>query len=1029
MRASERLIIANRVGWAVTLLLVAYSVARAERLPIRTYTTIDGLESSFVNRILQDSRGFMWFSTRNGLSRFDGYQFITYNTAHGLPHSTINFLLESRSGIYWVATNGGGVCRFNLAGAASPLVHDQARPLFTVYPVGNQPATNRVNILYEDRARRIWAGTDDGLFRLEETGGQAAFRSVEVGLPRGPAFNSGVNAIMEDRHGTLWVGINGELHRLLPNGHTERYTARHGLFTEGIWSLLEDRNGRIWVGAIRGLYLLTPEPDPDKSIIARRYTTIDGLAGNTVLALSQLSDGRICIGTTGGLTEFDGVRMRSYTRAHGLSEAGVNSIIEDRDGNLWMGTYGSGVMKLIRNGFTSYGEEDGPGFTQVYSILEDDRGALFTIGDGWHISHFDKGKFTSVRPNVPEDVNNYWMPQIAYLDRNGEWWVANSKKLYRFPKVGRIEQLAHIRPKAIYTPQDGLPDGTVHRFFEDSRGDLWLSIPLNARNKLVRWERATETFHEYEEADGLLTSSLPFAFCEDHAGALWIGFYDGGVARYRRGRFTIFTKSDGWPAGVITNLFLDHSGRLWVASNQSGLSRIDDPTIDHPKPINYTTAEGLSSNDTRCFTEDQWGRIYVGTVSGVDRLDPSTGRIKHYTLADGLSTDFVICALRDHRGWLWFGTMKGLSRLIPEPDRPATPPSVLITGLRVAGVAYSVSELGQTEVTGLKLEAHQSQVQLDFTALAFALGEGLRFRYKLEGADSDWNALTSQRTINYASLRPGNYRFVVQAVNSDGHIGPVPAVVAFTIRPPFWQRWWFIALTMAFIGSGLYALYRYRLARLLEMERVRTRIAADLHDDIGSSLSQIAIISEVLHKQIKPQEQSIDRNLSLMARVSREAVDSMSDIVWAINPQRDHMHDLVRRMRRFASETFPARDIDFSFQAPGAEQDLKLDADVRRQVFLIFKEGVNNIVRHSGCGRAEIEMRIEGPWLMLKIADNGQGIANARFSEGNGLMSMRRRAESLGGKIDVASGDGGGTTIVLKVLHGHRVGIKRPRLS
>jgi ligand-binding sensor domain-containing protein/signal transduction histidine kinase len=1026
MWASNKLTIGICVGLA--LLLIGYSVARAERLPIRTYTTTDGLESSFIHRIYQDSRGFIWFSTRNGLSRFDGYQFTTYNSADGLPHSTINFLLESRGGVYWVATNGGGVCRFNLAADNSSIVRDRTRPLFTVYPVGDKPATNRVNVLYEDRAGRIWAGADDGVFRLEEASGQAAFRRVELGLPRGPAFNSGVNAIMEDRRGALWVGINGELCRLLPNGHTERYTSRHGLFAEGIWSLLEDRDGRIWVGAIRGLYLLSPEPDPNKSIIARRYTTIDGLAGNSVLALSQSSDGRIWIGTTGGLTVFDGVRMRSYTRAHGLSERGVSPIIEDRDGNIWMGTFGSGAMKLIRNGFTSYDETDSPGFTQVYSLLEDDNGELFTIGDDWRISHFDKGKFISARPNVPEDVNNYWMPQIAFLDHRGEWWVANSKRLYRFPKVSRIEQLAHIRPKAIYTSKDGLPDGTVHRFFEDSRGDLWFSIPIQARNRLVRWERATETFHQYTEAEGLPSSSLPFAFCEDRAGALWIGFYDGGVARYHHGRFTFFTTSDGWPGGVITNLFLDRGGRLWVASSRSGISRIDDPRADHPKPINYTTAEGLSSNDTRCFTEDQWGRIYVGTIRGVDRLDPSTGRIKHYTLADGLSADFVISALRDRRGWLWFGTWKGLSRLIPEPDRPAAAAPVLITGLRVAGHAYSVSELGQTEVSGLEFAWRQSQVQIDFTGLAFALGERLSFRYKLEGADSDWNALTSQRTINYASLPPGSYRFVVQAVNSDGHFSPLPAVVAFTIRPPVWRRGWFIALTAALIGSGFYALYRYRLARLIEMERVRTRIAADLHDDIGSSLSQIAIISEVLHKQIQPQEQSVDRNLSLMARVSREAVDSMSDIVWAINPQRDHMHDLVRRMRRFASETFPARNIDFSFQIPGVDQNIKLDADVRRQVFLIFKEGVNNIVRHSGCARAEIEMRIEGPWLVLKIADNGQGIDRTRFSEGNGLVSMRRRAESLGGALDVISGDSGGTTIALKVLHGHRAGITSLRL-
>ncbi len=1034
MRASKILTNNYCVILAVTLLIIGYSHAHAERLPIKTYTTTDGLESSFVQHIFQDSRGFIWFSTRNGLSRFDGQQFITYNTSHGLPHSTINFLLESRNGVYWVATNGGGVCRFNPGGDTPPGIRDQGKPLFTVYSMGDQPATNRVNILYDDSAGRIWAGTDDGLFRLDETNGQSVFRRVELTSRKGPAFDSGITAILEDRRGSLWIGMNGELYRLLPDGRIENYTARHGLRTEGIWSLLEDRDGRIWVGAVRGLFLLAPEPDLSNKIVARSYTISDGLASNTVLALRQVADGRIWIGTTDGLTEFDGVRMRSYTRAHGLSERSVHKIVEDKDGNLWMATYGSGVMKLIRNGFISYGEEDNSGLAQVYSILEDDKGELFAIGEGWRIGHFDKDKFASVRPNIPDVPSNTWMPQLAFLDHTGEWWVASNRGLYRFPRQSRIDRLPYIRPSAIYTSHDGLPEGSVHRFFEDSRGDLWMSTSGSARDRLVRWERATGSFHQYSEKDGLPPSNMPFAFCEDRANNLWIGFYDGGVARHRRGRFETFTGSAGsagsiaWPTGVITKLFLDQSGRIWIASSRSGLSRIDDPTSDHPIPFNYTTADGLSSNDTRCFTEDKWGRIYVGTVRGVDQLDPRTGRIKNYTTADGLSNDFVISALRDRRGWLWFGTWKGLSRLIPEPDRPATSPPVLITGLRVAGYTYSVSELGQTEVKDLEIESSQNQIEIDFTGLAFALGESLRFTYKLESADVDWSPLTSQRTINYASLRPGSYRFMVQAVNQEGHISPAPAVVAFTIRPPIWANWWFIALTAALIGSGIYALYRYRLTRLIEMERVRTRIAADLHDDIGSSLSQIAIISEVLHKQIQPQEQSVDRNLSLMARVSREAVDSMSDIVWAINPQRDHMHDLVRRMRRFASETFPARNIDFSFQVPGVEQDIKLDADVRRQVFLIFKESVNNIVRHSGCARAEIEMRIDGPWLVLKIADDGQGISDERFNEGNGLVSMRQRAESLGGELDVDSSDSGGTTIAIKVLHSHRSGIPRPRL-
>ncbi len=197
--------------------------------------------------------------------------------------------------------------------------------------------------------------------------------------------------------------------------------------------------------------------------------------------------------------------------------------------------------------------------------------------------------------------------------------------------------------------------------------------------------------------------------------------------------------------------------------------------------------------------------------------------------------------------------------------------------------------------------------------------------------------------------RLGSYRFLVRAVNSVGVLSPYPASVSFKILSPIWQRWWFIAMAVALAGAVAYSVYRYRVAQLVALERVRTRIAADLHDDIGSSLSQISVLSEVLRNQLGEQEARVSKNLSLINRVSQEALDSMSDIVWAINPQQDQLSDLVRRMRRVASEALPARDIEFTFNAPATELDLKLGADIRRQVFLMFKETINNLVRHSKC--------------------------------------------------------------------------------
>jgi signal transduction histidine kinase len=315
-------------------------------------------------------------------------------------------------------------------------------------------------------------------------------------------------------------------------------------------------------------------------------------------------------------------------------------------------------------------------------------------------------------------------------------------------------------------------------------------------------------------------------------------------------------------------------------------------------------------------------------------------------------------------------------------------------------------------VSGLVLNPTQNQLSIDFVGLGFAAGESLRYQYRF--ADSEWSAPTDQRTINYAGLSPGRYQFQVQAVTADGNASPAPATITFTILPPVWRRWWFITLITLTVGLAGWIVYRYRVARLIELERVRTRIATDLHDDIGSGLSQIALISEVVRRRVNRDDPPVTDSLAQIAGSSRELVDSMSDIVWAVDPHKDHLSDLTQRMRRFASEIFTARNIEFRFQERAETEDMKLSADVRRQVFLIFKESVNNIVRHSGCKEADIEFRVEHGWLTLKVSDDGKGFYSEEDSDGHGLVSMRERAKALGGDLTVISHHGNGTTVRLK---------------
>jgi signal transduction histidine kinase len=368
---------------------------------------------------------------------------------------------------------------------------------------------------------------------------------------------------------------------------------------------------------------------------------------------------------------------------------------------------------------------------------------------------------------------------------------------------------------------------------------------------------------------------------------------------------------------------------------------------------------------------------------------------------DGLVRGELQVGFSDRQGRIWFGGPLGASQLVPEPDRTRPPPPVLITGVRIAGALYRMAAVGQKEVSGVELQPGQSQLHVEFAGLG--LGDDLRYQFKLEGAETDWSAPTGQRSVEYAQLSPGRYRFLVRALTDDGAQSPQTAAVIFLVMAPVWRRWWF--LTLAALAGGLLisALYRYRVAHLLELERMRTRIATDLHDDIGSSLSQIAILSEVVRRRITEQDPTIQQRLSHIAQTSRELVDALGEIVWAMQPSRDRLDELTTRMRHFASNIFTAREIDFEFRVLAPDSNLKLDAAARRQVFLIFKEAVNNIVRHANCSRVGIDFAAERDLLIVTVSDNGIGITPGSTGEGHGLANMRRRAEALGGTVAVLS--------------------------
>jgi signal transduction histidine kinase len=488
---------------------------------------------------------------------------------------------------------------------------------------------------------------------------------------------------------------------------------------------------------------------------------------------------------------------------------------------------------------------------------------------------------------------------------------------------------------------------------------------------------------------------------------VWIGFSEGGLVRYHGGRFTPVA---GAPVGVMS-LYSDEEGRIWVASSQEGLVRVDDPLASQPRvSARYTSAQGLSSNNVRCVVSDRLGRLYLGTARGVDRLDPVSGRVWPLGTSEGLASGFVSVAFRDREGSLWFGTRGWLSRLVPERETASTPPPVRIASVRVGGVLQPLAHLGREEVRGLQLGPGTSELQIEFFGIGFQAGQPLRYQYQLEGAD--WSAPSFERTVHYARPSPGRYRFQVRAVTADGVTSASPASVWFEVEPSLWRRGWFQALAALCLGVVLYAGHHYRLGHLLAVERLRTRIAADLHDEIGSSLSRVAILSEVARRQTTP----VGRSLEQIGDTARDLIAALGDIVWAVNPQRDDLASLVRRVREFAGDLFEENGVGFEFQAPSDLENVRLPPEPRHQIYLVLKEALHNVARHAAASSATLRLELVDRELRAEVSDDGRGLsADDRGGDGQGLSNMRARAARVGGRLDLDSVPGAGTRVVLTV--------------
>ena len=1021
---------------AAAAFLLAGPLLFAQRLPITSFSASDGLPGGGIGRIMRDAHGFLWFCSSEGVARFDGHAFIRFGADTGFPTGKVHDLLQTRDGLFWFATDQG-LFRSDLSHSEGSLGSGRI-PILPVRRPDSQGAaageSASATCLLEDREGVLWCGSTAGLFRVDRQAGGAALQPVDLGIPIKSHDDPVILALAPNGRGGLWIGTWSGLYAWNSGAKVVRFTMAEGLPFNEIRDIVTDRSGVLWVGTRKGIAGFRVAPGVPRLDALARYSAANGMENDDVLTLHLAESGRILVGTQQGVSVLDHGSLRNFGPAQGL-KGPVLSVAEAANGDVWLGIDG-GVQRWTRDGLTTFLPRAGPD-SRMDVILEDRQGTLVSggLGNGtFRLNRMVGDRLESGRIPLPPEVRNPGWGWIQPLlqDHAGGWWLATQQGLCRFEATASAKDLPRARRLKTYRVDQVTSSGSqdVFSIFEDSRGDIWFSISSPIANGLGRWRRSTDRIEGLNGTGGLAEKpALATVFAEDQAANLWMGFNDGSLARFRNGRFERFGREQGAPSGWVRSLLKDSSGRMWAGASVGGVGIVEDPAAEQPRIRALTIAQGLASNSIWSLAEDRWGQVYVGTGAGVDLIDRSQRyRVLHLSDAQGLASGVPRAAFRDREGAIWFGMSGGLSRYIPTPPSAAQPPPIYLMALKVAGAPRRLPISGTASWELPDLPPNQNRIQVDFTSPGALSGESIEYQYRLEGRSEEWGSPGPDRNVDFANLAPGTYHFQVRAVRSSGVASDLPAELRFRILAPVWMRGWFLALASGALLGLVWLAYSIRLRHLLEVERIRTRIAADLHDDIGASLSRISILSEVVKLRTPGDQPETTRFLSEIADSSRELVDSMAEIVWSIDPRRDDLKHLLARVGQFASGALDAKGIRWTMSLPPDPAKVKLSTEQRRGTFLILKEAINNAVKHSGCHSVNLQVAVSHGLLTAQIRDDGKGMPpdppsadTSAARRGRGLVNMYARAREMGGRLEISSGPAG-TQVNLELPHRVRKG-------
>ncbi len=1034
----------NTIRWLAvfvlcTLLNTITVYSQASDIRFEHITSEQGLSQSSVLCILQDRQGFMWFGTRDGLNRYDGARFKIFRSdpldSNSLSDDYINALYEDDAGKLWIGTASGGIT-----------VYDPIDETFRRYrhdPTNDSSLSDdHINTFCRGPGNIIWVGTDGGgLSKITySTDRVTGFPLVKFTTYRNKPgdltslSNDKVDALLEDNSGKLWVGTyGGGLNFFEPNSRKfvrcpNDAAQNHLVDASKVSALCKDDAGNLIVGFDGGVDLFNPKTGHFDDLLAD--TTIVRILRTTfVTSIVQHQDKTTWIATGKGLIQYmpNGKIVTIHTRIPPDSRTPTATyfycLFLDHAANLWIGTDdGVSLRWKPSAAFQSYSHDstnvNSLGHEGVWSFYEDSQNILW-IGHYIGLDRLDK------RNNIythyfhdPKDSNSVNYVYAIHEDRSGLFWLGTAGGgLVSLDR--RANKLTSHRQEM--SRQGELPNYSVNCIHEDQEGNLWLGMWYSglveakvARGKI---ERVVSYQHDSQNPYSI-SNSTALAILEDPIGNFWVTTLDGLNYFDRRvGRFTAY-RNDPHDSTSISNnttisLFLDSSQTLWIGT-AGGLNKLSLPIRGQARFERLTTRDGLPNNWIYGILPDSDGNLWLSTNLGISKFNPRLKTFRDYTAEDGLqSNEFNQGAsYRNMQGEMFFGGVKGFSSFYPSQikDNPILPPVVLTSFMKFNREAKLDSSI--MHINTIILQHDESVFSFGFAALNYLKPRKNLYAYKMEGFDKGWVYCGTKHEATYTNLDPGEYIFHVKGSNNDGIWNETGTSVRVIILPPYWKTWWFRSLIVLALLVIVYGVYRYRVAQLIKVERLRLRIAGDLHDDVGSNLSSISLGSQLVLRQ-----SNLDRDTRQLIEEIREnaaeTAETMRDIVWLINPKNDQLEDLLLRMKDVAAQLL--HGIEYSFQATDQSLPRIVDLSVRRNIFLIYKESINNIAKHAKATRVDISFIQSDGRLMLSIKDNGAGFDSANPRKGNGLAGFQRRAKAIHAIIHIESTPNAGTTVSLSV--------------